>query len=108
MITDPSGNPLTRRELLRRIGRLEQVAGIEPFVFDDGPARGVRAFRFRTGSGLTFDVVPDRGMDVSFAEHGGTPLAWLSPNGVVAPSFYDKGILPTLKTPGSAPEGGDP
>ena len=89
MITDPSGNPLTRRELFRRIGRLEQVAGIEPFVFDDGPARGVRAFRFRTGSGLTFDVVPDRGMDVSFAEHGGTPLAWLSPNGVVAPSFYE-------------------
>ena len=89
MITDPSGNPLTRRELFRRIGRLEQVAGMEPFVFDDGPARGVRAFRFRTGSGLSFDVVPDRGMDLSFAEHGGTPLAWLSPNGVVAPSFYE-------------------
>lgn len=89
MITDPSGNPLTRRELFRRIGRLEQVAGIEPFVFDDGPARGVRAFRFRTGSGLSFDVVPDRGMDLSFAEHGGTPLAWLSPNGVVAPTFYE-------------------
>jgi hypothetical protein len=89
MITDPSGNPMTRRELLRRIGRLEQVAGIEPFVFDDGPARGVRTFRFRTGSGLSFDVVPDRSMDLSFAEHGGTPLAWLSPNGVVAPSFYE-------------------
>ena len=72
MITDPSGNPMTRRELLRRIGRLEQVAGIEPFVFDDGPARGVRTFRFRTGSGLSFDVVPDRGMDLSFAEHGGS------------------------------------
>jgi len=89
MITDPSGNPMTRRELLRRIGRLEQVAGIEPFVFDDGPARGVRAFRFRTGSGLSFDVLPDRGMDLSFAEHEGTPLAWLSPNGVVAPSFHE-------------------
>ena len=89
MITDPSGNPLTRRELLRRIGRLEQVAGIEPFVFDDGPSRGVRAFRFRTGGGLTFDVVPDRGMDLSFAEYNGKPLAWLSPNGVVAPSFHE-------------------
>ena len=89
MITDPSGNPLTRRELLRRIGRLEQIAGIEPFVFDDGPARGVRAFRFRTGGGLSFDVLPDRGMDLGFAEYGGTPLAWLSPNGVVAPSFYE-------------------
>jgi hypothetical protein len=89
MITNPSGDPLTRRELLRRIGRLEQVAGIEPFVFDDGPARGVRAFRFRTGSGLCFDVIPDRGMDLGFAEHRGTPLAWLSPNGFVAPSFYE-------------------
>jgi hypothetical protein len=89
MMTNPSGDPLTRRELLRRIGRLEQVAGIEPFVFDDGPARGVRAFRFRTGGGLSFDVIPDRGMDLSFAEHRGMPLAWLSPNGVVAPSFYE-------------------
>jgi len=89
MITDPSGNPMTRKELLRRIGRLEQVAGIEPFEFDDGPARGVRAFRFRTGSGLSFDVLPDRGMDLSSAEHRGTPLAWLSPNGVVAPSFHE-------------------
>jgi hypothetical protein len=89
MITDPSGDPLTRRELLRRIGRLEQVAGIEPFVFDDGPARGVSAFRFRTGSGLSFDILPDRGMDVGLAEHRGTPLAWLSPNGIVAPAFHE-------------------
>jgi hypothetical protein len=89
MITDSQGDPLTRRELLRRIGRLEQVAGIEPFVFDDGPSRGVRAFRFRTGSGLSFDVLPDRGMDLGFAEQGGTSLAWLSPNGIVAPAFHE-------------------
>lgn len=91
MITDYQGDALTRGELLRRIGRLEQVAGIEPFVFDDGPSRGVRAFRFRTGSGLSFDVLADRGMDLGFAEHGGTPLAWLSPNGIVAPSFHEPG-----------------
>ena len=89
MITDPSGVPLTRGELLRRIGRLEQVAGIEPFVFDEGQARGVRAFRFRTGGGLCFDVIPDRGMDLGFAEYRGTPLAWLSPNGIVAPAFHE-------------------
>jgi hypothetical protein len=94
MITDPSGNPLRRRELLRRIGRLVQVAGIEPFVLDDGPARGVRACRFRTGSGLSFDVVSDHGMDLGFAEHRGTPLTWLSPNGVVAPSFHEPEAAP--------------
>ena len=89
MLTDQSGDPLTRRDLLRRIGRLEQVAGVEPFAFGDGPARGVRMFRFRTGGGLSFDVLPDRGMDLGLAEYRGTPLAWLSPNGPVAPHFYE-------------------
>ena len=51
----------------------------------------MRAFRFRTGSGLSFDVLPDRGMDLGFAEQGGTPLAWLSPNGIVAPAFHEPG-----------------
>lgn len=89
MTTNLFGNSLTQRELRRRVGRLDQVAGIEPFVFDDGPARGVRALRFRTGSGLSFDVLPDRGLDLGLAEHGGAPLAWLSPTGVVAPSFRE-------------------
>ncbi|MGH3148687.1 MAG: aldose 1-epimerase family protein [Rubrobacter sp.] len=83
------GTPLTQRELRRRVGRLDQAAGIEPFVFGDGPARGVRILRFRTGSGLAFDVLVDRGMDLGAAEHGGTPLAWLSPTGVVKPSFHE-------------------
>ena len=49
------GKDLSPDELRRRIGRLGQVAGVEPFVFDDGPARGVRALRFRAG-GLSFDL----------------------------------------------------
>jgi uncharacterized protein DUF4432 len=83
------GNRLAQGDLRRRVGRLDQVAGIEPFVFDDGPARGVRALRFRTGSGLSFDVLTDRGMDLGAVEHAGIPLAWLSPTGVVTPSFHE-------------------
>jgi hypothetical protein len=82
------GRDLTGRELRRRVGRLGQVAGIEPFVFDDGPARGVRALRFRAG-GPSFDVLADRGMDIGAFEHGGVPLAWLSHAGVVSPAFYE-------------------
>ena len=77
MITDSQGDPLTRRELLRRIGRLEQVAGIEPFVFDAGPSRGVRAFRFtwlqevkRAGTAWTskcHSKPPDGGLSQRFA-----------------------------------------
>jgi len=82
------GKALTPRELRRRVGRLEQVAGIEPFVFDEGLARGVRALRIRTG-GLSLDVLCDRGMDLGAAEYRGVPLAWVSPTGVVAPHFRE-------------------
>ncbi len=82
------GKNLTDEELRRRTGRLGQVAGIEPFVFDDGPARGVRALRFRTG-GLSFDVLADRGMDIGSFEYRGIQLAWLSHTGVVSPAFYE-------------------
>jgi hypothetical protein len=82
------GRDLSDEELRRRVGRLGQVAGIEPFVFDDGPARGVRALRFRTGGGLSFDVLADRGMDIGSFEYRGAQLAWLSHTGVVSPAFY--------------------
>src|SRR3712207_6399497 len=80
------GKALNPWDLGRRVGRLGQVADIEPFVFEEGPARGVRALRFRTGGGLSFDVLCDRRMDLGAAEYRGAPLAWLSPTGVVARS----------------------
>ncbi|HEY6713615.1 MAG TPA: aldose 1-epimerase family protein [Rubrobacter sp.] len=80
---------LARQQLYQRVGRLEQVAGIQPFVFDDGPARGVSALRLRTGGSLSLDVLCDRGMDLGAAEYRGAPLAWASPTGVVAPHFRE-------------------
>jgi len=41
-----------RAELLRRIGRLEQVAGVRLVTLGDGQARGVRVLEFRTGTGF--------------------------------------------------------
>jgi hypothetical protein len=86
---DLFGRFLTGQELMRRVGRLEQVAGVEPLILDDGPARGVRAMRVRTGSGLSVLVLPDRGMDLDAAEYESVPLSWLSPTGVVVPSYYE-------------------
>jgi hypothetical protein len=83
------GRTLTAGDLLRRVGRLEQVAGIEPFVFDDGHERGVRALRVRTGTGFTFMVIPDRGLDIAAAEYNGMALAWSSPTGVVGPWYRE-------------------
>jgi hypothetical protein len=86
---DLYGKALAPQQLHQRVGSLQQVAGIEPFVFEEGVAHGVRAFRFRTGGGLSLDVLCDRGMDLGAAEYRGVPLAWLSPTGVVAPQFRE-------------------
>jgi hypothetical protein len=78
-----------RTELLRRIGRLEQVAGVRLVTIGDGQGRGVRVLEFRTGTGFAFDVLVDRSFDVGRCEFAGQPLSWLSAAGVVAPWYYD-------------------
>src|SRR5664280_1960269 len=42
----------SRAELLQRVGRLEQVGGVEAYRLDDGPEQGVRALHLRGGPGL--------------------------------------------------------
>ena len=83
------GAHYSRAELLRRVGRLEQVAGVRLVTIGDGQGRGVRILEFRTGSGFAFDVLVDRSFDVGRCEHGGRPLSWQSAAGVVAPWYYE-------------------
>jgi hypothetical protein len=77
------------RELLERAGGIEQLAGTRRFVFAEGRAKGTEAIDVRTGSGLTFMVLPDRGMDIAWAEFKGINLSYISPTGIVSPAFYD-------------------
>jgi hypothetical protein len=58
-------------------------------TFADGPESGVLAAELRTGTGLTFTVLPGRGMDIGFAEYRGTPLCWRSSTGEVAAAHYE-------------------
>lgn len=78
-----------RRELLRRVGRLEQVAGVRLVSLADGPGRGVRVLEFRTGTGFAFEVLVDRSFDVGRCEMSGRPLSWLAPPGSVGPWYYE-------------------
>jgi hypothetical protein len=83
------GIRFSQSELLRRVGRIEQVAGVRLAKLGDGLERGVRVLEFRTGSGFIFDVVVDRCLDVVRCELAGQSLSWHSPNGVTAPGYYD-------------------
>jgi galactose mutarotase-like enzyme len=83
------GQQYTRQELLRYVGDVSQVGGVELKTMHNGPERGVRAADFYTGSGLRFSVLIDRGMDIGPAEWRGRPLAWRSPVGAVHPAYYE-------------------
>ncbi len=83
------GTHLSRAELMRRVGRLEQVAGVRLVTLGDGLGRGVRVLEFRTGSGFAFDVLVDRCFDVGRCEFRGQPLNWQSTAGVLAPWYYE-------------------
>jgi hypothetical protein len=83
------GRPWTRRELLARVGRLDQVAGVQLVEAVDGAERGVRLLRFTAGSGFGFDVLVDRGFDIGRAWLGGQPLAWWSPVGLIGPGLHE-------------------
>ena len=88
-MVDLWGNRYGRTDLLRRIGRLEQVAGVRLVTLGDGVERGVRVLEFRTGTGFAFDVVVDRAFDIGRCEIGGRSLGWLSGVGFAGPWFYE-------------------
>jgi len=91
------GRKLTRTELMRHVGNLDQVAGVRRVLLDDGPSKGVTALEFYTGTGFAFRVLADRGLDVSAAFYRGRSLCWRSPVGDVAPAFYNPAGLEWLR-----------
>jgi len=72
------GEELSGEQLRQRVGCLSQIAGASPFRYAGGRADGVRAVGVRTGSGLSFVVLLDRGLDIAQAEYCGQPSGWIS------------------------------
>src|SRR4030095_5995458 len=79
----------TRAQLLERVGDISQLCGARLIRFADGPEAGVLAAHIRTGSGLSFSVFPDRGMDIGYAEYNGMPLCWRSATGEIEAAMYE-------------------
>jgi hypothetical protein len=79
----------SKAELLRRVGHMDQVAGIRLSEAGDGKARGCRILDVWTGTGLRFQVNADRALDISSCEFKGVPLSWRSPTGDVHPAYYE-------------------
>jgi hypothetical protein len=88
----------SRRDLERYTGSMDQVAGIRPLEAADGLERGGRLLQVWTGSGLVFNVLPDRAMDISACTYKGMSLAWRSATGDAHPAFYEAAGTGWLRT----------
>lgn len=79
----------SKAELLRRVGQMDQLAGIRLLEAGDGKARGCRLLEVWTGTGLRFQVNGERALDISSCDFKGLPLSWRSPAGDVHPAYYE-------------------
>ena len=83
------GKTFSRRELARRVGDFSQLFGVELLSHCDGRERALRMLRFHTGSGLSFDIMVDRAMDLGGMTFRGVPVGWCSPTGFRSPWLHE-------------------
>jgi len=91
------GDSLGHSDVRRLAGHPEQLVGAELLCRADGPERGVRVVRLRTGE-IDVDVVVDRALDIAGAAVRGVPVAWLSPTGAVGPWYAEHVGLRPFRT----------
>lgn len=82
------GKEFSKDDLRQRIGDISQIAGIKPYVLEDGYAQGVKAIDIKTGSGFCFTVLPGRALDIAWMEHNGRPAGFIGKGGVTHASYY--------------------
>lgn len=78
------------------IGHSSQLYGVEETRLVGGKGDGMRLLQARNATGLAFTVAADRCADVYRLSFKGINMGYFSPNGYVAPAFYQekgKGFL---------------
>lgn len=83
------GKDYSRAELMRRVGHISQIGGVQVVSAENGVARGVRYVEFRTGTGFSFRVAVERGLDVGACEYQGRSLAWIPATMMPGPWYFE-------------------
>ena len=89
---------MKRKEVMRYLTNVSQLAYVRHYRVDDGPGMYMRALEVNNGSGLVFCVLPDRGMDISHASYKGVNLSFLTANANISPAFYEPNGIGWLRT----------
>lgn len=83
------GHNYTPHQLRAATGRMDQLAGIRSVTLRDALEDGTHLLEVFTGSGLSFDLVASRALDLSAIRYKGIPLAWRGVNGDSHPAYYE-------------------
>ncbi|WP_162462960.1 aldose 1-epimerase family protein [Paenibacillus psychroresistens] len=83
------GKELDRKELLKRIGHMSQLAYIQPFEYTEGKAQGIKALNVANGTGLEFTLLESKCLDMISMKYKGMNLNFLPKSGIVSPALAD-------------------
>ena len=83
------GKKYSAKELRKRIGNMDQIAGVRTIALEDGNERPTYAATIKTGSGLEITVLLDRCLDIASASFQGKAMGWRSTTGDVAPQYFE-------------------
>lgn len=75
--------------LRQRVGDLSQLGDIRRLHPAEGPEAGMDLVELFTPAGLWFEVIPGRGLNIGRATYLGVPLAFRTPAGDWAASFFE-------------------
>lgn len=92
------GKNITKNQLQKYIGAEWQAGGVRKMRFVDGQEDGTDVIQFETGTGLYFNVLPSRGLDIASAKYGGASLSFDLPAGEAHPAHFDPRGIEWIKT----------
>jgi len=88
----------TKEEILNYVGDISQLGGIRSYEFNEGLSKGVRAVDIISPNGLFLTILPDRGLDISFASYKSIPLCWRSATKEASTMYYENRDNEWLRT----------
>lgn len=92
------GKNISKRQLQKYTGAEWQAGGIRRMRFVDGQEDGTEVVQMETGTGLYFNVLPSRGLDIASAKFCGASLSFDIAAGEAHPSHFDPRGIEWIKT----------
>lgn len=77
-----------RKELLRMVGSMQQLAYVRPVTYEEGRARGMKAYEVKNGR-LGFRVMADKCLDLTDVSFCGYNMSFLAKPGLMGRNHFD-------------------